>query len=149
MKTNNKVEHTNNKVDQKIYIPSEITLDKLSPVDNDIKNKIRELKQEQEKKELLVNFKLSQRKIWLAVLLTFIFTPLGYIYARGWKGLLNFLILFISVMALSEMIITIFDTNEKTSEKIGNTIGYIGCIFAMSDNALAISKARKGIDKIS
>ncbi len=98
---------------------------------------------------MLAKFKLSQRKIWLAVLLTFIFTPLGYIYTRGWKGLYPFFVLIVSVMTLSGITVTILDADEITSEKIGHAIGSIGWIIAMVDNGMVISKAKKEIDKIS
>lgn len=100
---------------------------------------------EQEKEELRV-FKLSNKSMPLAIVISFLLPIGGYIYTGRWKA---FFILFGSAFLVNCLII-LGSNNEKDGFQNAITFSSIlGTIIAPIDNGLAINRAKEKLKKQS
>lgn len=97
-----------------------------------------------ESSELAKQEKLSKKRIWISTLLGFFipFTP--YLYTQRWKALLWYVGLGFAIAFVMEFVAPSRDL-EESFERGANWSG-VASIVSITDNWLAISRARKKIN---
>ena len=106
---------------------------------NDFQKRLEEIDRQLQDQELAKLYKLSQKNIATAAILSFLFPIGGYIYTARWKA---FWILFSVLFG----IILIGTINEKDDEKVDGLAtfcGVVAAIVAPIDNGIAIQSAKE------
>lgn len=111
---------------------------------NDLQKRLEEIDRQSQDQELAKTYKLSQKNIVIAAILSFFLPIGGYIYTGRWKA---FWILFGVLFG----IIMLGSVNERDEEKIDNLAtfcGVVAAIVAPIDNSIAIQSAREKINQM-
>lgn len=111
---------------------------------NDLRKRLAEIDRQSQDQELTRTYKLSQKNMAIAVILSFLFPVGGYIYTARWKA---FWILFSVILG----IIMLGSVNERDEEKIDRLAtfcGVVAAIVAPIDNGIAIQSAREKINQM-
>jgi hypothetical protein len=111
---------------------------------NDLQKRLEEIARQSQDQELASTYKLSQKNIATAAILSFLFPIGGYIYTARWKA---FWILF-SVLFGIILIGTINEKNDEKVDGLATFCGVVASIVAPIDNIIAIQSAREKIDEI-
>lgn len=89
-------------------------------------------------------FKLSQQRKWLAIIISLILWPLGYVYTRRWKALLRLMLGIVGVYTLL-LFATASGIREAGNSSL-ETFVWFGCaLISAVDNSAAIQYARERV----
>lgn len=118
---------------------------KFMPEDkNDLQKRLEEIDRQSQDQELARTYKLSQKNIAIAAILSFLFPISGYIYTARWKAFWIFFGVIFGVIMLGSV-------NERDEEKIDSLAtfcGVVAAIVAPIDNSIVIQSAREKINQM-
>jgi hypothetical protein len=112
---------------------------------NDFQKRLEEIDRQLQDQELAKIYKLSQKNMVIAAILSFIFPIGGYIYTARWKA---FWILF-SILFGIVLIGTINEKDDEKVERFATFCGLVASIVAPIDNIKAIQAARDKINEMN
>ena len=118
--------------------------DKMPEDKNDLQKYIEEASRQSENQELVRTYKLSQKNIATAAILSFIFPIGGYAYTARWKAFGVLLGIFVGILTISTI-------NEQDEEKVSEITTVMGVIMSVSgafENSMSIQLAREKINKM-
>jgi hypothetical protein len=111
---------------------------------NDLQKRLEEIDRLSLDQELAKIYKLSQKNMGIAAILSFLFPIGGYIYTARWKAFSIIFSIFVGILTLSTI-------NEKNEEKIDGLTTFWGVVLSITcsiDNSIAIQAARDKIDEM-
>ena len=106
---------------------------------NDLQKRLEEIDRQSQDQELAKTYKLSQKNIAIAAILSFFLPICGYIYTGRWKA---FGIFFGVIFGIT-MIGLVSEKDEEKIERLMNFCGVIAAIVAPIDNGIAIQSAKE------
>lgn len=109
---------------------------------NNLQKRLEEIDRQSQDQELAKIYKLSQKNIATAAILSFLFPIGGYIYTARWKA---FWILFGIILGII-MLGSINERDEEKIDRLSTFCGVVAAIVAPIDNSIAIQSARDKID---
>jgi hypothetical protein len=116
----------------------------MSEEKNDLQKRLEEIDRQSQDQELAKTYKLSQKNMVTAVILSLIFPIGGYIYTARWKALCIIFSILVGILTVSTI-------NENDEEKIDGLTTFWGVVVAVAasiDNSIAIQNAREKINQI-
>ena len=109
---------------------------------NDLQKRLEEIARHSQDQELAKIYKLSQKNIATAAILSFLFPIGGYIYTARWKA---FWILF-GIISGIIMLGSINERDEEKIDRLATFCGVVAAIVAPIDNGIAIQSAKEKIN---
>ena len=121
---------------------SPLPINPLPEEKNNLQKRLEEIDRQSQDQELAKIYKLSQKNITTAAILSFLFPIGGYIYTARWKA---FWILFGIIFGII-MLGSINERDEEKIDRLSTFCGVVAAIVSPIDNSIAIQSAR---DKIN
>jgi hypothetical protein len=111
---------------------------------NDFQKRLEEIERQSQDQELAKTYKLSQKNITTAVILSFLFPIGGYMYTTRWKA-------FCIIFSVCVGLITFSTINERDERKIDELTKFWGIVMSITaaiDNGISITNARERINQM-
>ncbi|MDX2255522.1 MAG: hypothetical protein NW214_08415 [Pseudanabaenaceae cyanobacterium bins.39] len=110
----------------------------------DFQKRIEEIERQSQDQELARTYKLSQKNIATAAILSFLFPIGGYIYTARWKA-------FCIIFSICVGLITFSTINERDDRKVDELTKFWGIVLSITaaiDNSIGINVAREKINQM-
>ena len=117
----------------------------MSEDNNDLQKRLAEIDRQSQDQEFAKTYKLSQKNMAIAGIISFLFPIGGYIYTARWKAFWILFSIFVGIFTIS----TINENDEKKIDSVTTCLGAVMAVAASADNCIAIQNAREKINQMN